>query len=149
MKEYGEEATSASGDVGPNGSNLMEFWGDKEDRVMLVATLAEDPDVVVGAVAVKKGPSYSDVEPESTEASIWRMSVSSNVRRRGLGKKLMQAAEEWARDKYHCTSMGLWTANAVAGKFYCDKAGFEVVPTEDMYSPHLKPLRYSKSLASS
>lgn len=150
MKLYGEAATSEAGDIGPNGSKLMEFWGNKDDRVMLVACLSEEPDKVVGAVGVKKGASYSDKEPESTQASLWRMSASSQVRRRGLGEKLMQAADEWARDKYHCTSMGPWTSNGIAAKFYCEKGGFELSPGQvewyDAFSPIAKPLQYAKNL---
>ena len=62
----------------------------------------------------------------------------------------MQAADEWARDKYHCTSMQSWTANSIAAKFYCEKRGFELTPGQtewyDAFKPLPKPFVYTKTL---
>jgi ribosomal protein S18 acetylase RimI-like enzyme len=150
MKGYGEYATSQEGDVGPNGCKLMDSWGVKDDRIMLVACLEEEPEKVVGSVGVKKGLAHDVQEPDSSQASIWRMSVSPPVRRRGLGKKLMQAAEEHAKNEYKCTAMGLMTANEIAGKFYSEKCGYQVVEGQthwyDPISPFPKILRYEKDL---
>jgi GNAT superfamily N-acetyltransferase len=150
MKEYGDHATSEDGDVGPNGNKLMSEWGGKSDRCMLVACLQEAPDTIVGCVAVKKGMDHEKEEPKATIGSIWRMSVSKTVRRRGLGQKLMQAAEDWAKAKFACTSMGLWTANALAAKFYCDKCGFAVkegqIQWYDPINPFPKVWTYRKDL---
>lgn len=148
MKEYAKHATSSEGDVGPDGANLMGYWGNKTDRCMLVATLTDDPETVVGSVAVKKGMEYSDEEPEATVGSIWRMSVSPSVRRKGLGHKLMQSAESIAKTEYECTSMGLWTGNVVAAQFYCKKCGFRILEGQenwyDFLNPFPVPLKYVK-----
>lgn len=149
MEEYGAKALSENGDVGPNGCKLTEFWG-KEGCVMLVVCLSGNPNEAVGAVGVKQGLTYDTVEPDSKEASIWRMSVSSNVQRRGLGRALMKAADEYAQAKFGCTKMGLWTANDIAAKFYTEKAGFQVVPRieepKDLYDPRSKIRQYIKEL---
>jgi len=148
MNQYATHAMSDDGDVGPKGSNLMKYWGDKKDRAMLVACLS---DRVVGAVAVKKGMDYSKEENDSRVGSIWRMSVDETVRRQGLGKKLMASAEERAKKEYHCQSMGLWTANPVAARFYCEKCGYapnkeyEMV-WKDFFSLSPKIVLYEKSL---
>jgi ribosomal protein S18 acetylase RimI-like enzyme len=159
MNKYAAMATSETGDVGPKGCNLMEKWSNKKDRVMLVACmrlLVDDDnkkEVVVGSVGVKKGLGYGDDEEiDSTEASIWRMSVSSQVRRQGLGQKLMQAAEAHAKNEYGCTGMGLWTANTIAAKFYSVKCGFHLVEGKgnwyDAISPFPKVSQYKKDLVS-
>lgn len=149
MEEYGANAMREDGDVGPNGCKLMEFWG-KEGCVMLVVCLPENPNEVVGAVGVKQGLTYDNVEPDSKEASIWRMSVSSKVRRRGLGRALMKAADEYAQAKFGCTKMGLLTANDIAAKFYTEKVGFQVVPQtdepKDLSDPRSKIRQYIKEL---
>lgn len=148
MVEYAKHATSEEGDVGPNGSNLMKYWGNKKDRCMLVAVLLDDPETVVGSVAVKKGMEYADEEPESTIGSIWRMSVSPNVRRKGLGQKLMQSAESIAKNEYSCASLGLWTGNPVAAQFYCKKCGFYKMEGQekwtDFLNPFPSPFKYAK-----
>lgn len=150
MAAYGDEAMSETGDVGVNGSNLPVFWNGT-DRVMLCAFLSENPDTCVGVVGVKIGPSFKDEEPGATEASIWRMSVDGTVRRRGIGLKLMEAAQQWAKE-HGCTSMGLWTVNKIAASFYCDKCGFAEVPNQcSWYAANIKltpnVLRYTKELA--
>ena len=151
MEEYGEEAMRPDGDVGPCGSNLVTNWiSCNTDRTMLVACLE---DKCVGCVCVKVGSDIQKAEPNSTVASIWRLSVDEAVRRRGYGKALMDAAEEWAR-KQGCTQMCLETANPTAGKFYTETMGYQVhrYPVEPFsisllifsYSGVIK--KYTKSL---
>lgn len=149
MEEYGNKAFSETGDMGPEGCKLLELWS-RNDRAMLVACSTDDPNQVVGVVGVKKGASDDHDEPDSTVASIWKMSVDSSVRRCGLGHALMLAAEEFARDTLHCTTLTLITANPIAGKFYT-KAGFSVVHPEkrwyDSFNPEFYLVkRYSKVL---
>jgi ribosomal protein S18 acetylase RimI-like enzyme len=125
MEEYGNNSLSETGDMGPKGCKLLEAWS-RNDRAMLVACSADDSSQIVGVVGVKKGASHDQDEPDSTIASIWKMSVHPSVRRRGLGHVLMLAAEDYARDTLQCTTLALITANPIAGKFYT-KAGFSVV----------------------
>ena len=117
---------------------------------MLIPCLPENPDQVVGAVDVKKGQSYDQDEPESTEASIWRKRVDQIVQRRGLGHTLMQAADDYARTTLNCKIMGLWMGNPIAGDFYVKKAGFVLVPGQlywyDAFKPHPSILRYTKEV---
>jgi GNAT superfamily N-acetyltransferase len=111
---------------------------------MLIPCLPENPDQVVGAVDVKKGQSYDQDEPESTEASIWRKRVDQIVQRRGLGHTLMQATDDYARTTLNCKIMGLWTGNPIAADFYVKKAGCVLVPGQlywyDAFNPHLSIL---------
>jgi ribosomal protein S18 acetylase RimI-like enzyme len=149
MKEYGNEALSEKGDMGPKGNKLLEVWS-RKDRAMLVASLADNPNHIVGVVGVKKGASQDQDEPDSTVASIWKMSVDPSVRRCGLGHALMRAAEEHARDTLNCTTLVLITANPIAGNFY-SKVGFSVVHPEkrwyDSFNPEFYLVkRYSKAL---
>jgi N-acetylglutamate synthase-like GNAT family acetyltransferase len=87
-----DKATALDGDIGPNGFNLLRTYS-KSDRKMFVAVLQDRTvltqdfdinlaeDCVVGCVAVKRGMGESDEEPESSVASIWRLSVKESTRR--------------------------------------------------------------------
>jgi len=150
MAFYGHKAMQkdGGGDIGPEGMYLMAHWNDKNKkeskksslRRMFVAELIKNNDgeesenrerccVVVGCIGVKKGFEFDKDEPESSLASIWRMSVESSVRRQGVGLALMKKAEDWARSN-QCTSMKLVTANAIAAKFYIKKAGYQMEQSE-------------------
>jgi GNAT superfamily N-acetyltransferase len=136
---------SDTGDVGPNGKNLMETYGKKDDRCMFVACCASTTststtgdaddsaapvDVVVGCCAVKKGMDESKPEPDSDCGSIWRMSIDDNYRGLGIATKLMSASEDWAKT-HGCTKMGLWTINPIAANFYMKRMQYQ--KTEEHY----------------
>jgi GNAT superfamily N-acetyltransferase len=125
IEQYGNEAMKPKGDVGPQGSNLIDAWMKNDDRTMLVATSYSG--VIVGCIGVKIGFDMKQQQPGSTVASVWRMSVAETWRRRGVGLLLMQAAEEWAR-RQGCTSMILETTNKLAAQFYVNKAGYREDP---------------------
>jgi len=126
MHKYGESALKEDGDVGPNGINLMPKWNAKATRRMFVAVLDDNNERVVGAVGVRKGYEENEEhDPDCKLASIWRMSVDTSVRRQGVGLALIEKAEDWAREN-KCTRMKLVTANPVAGRFYVEKAGYEI-----------------------
>lgn len=127
MQQYGEKACSLEGDVGPEGCFLYERWNGKPAAIMYVA---EYEGRVVGSVAVQQGMDLGEPHDDSTVASIWRMSVSNNVRRKGVGQKLMETAEAWAKSR-SCTCIQLYTANLVAGAFY-EKLGFDVVSSAEI-----------------
>ena len=125
LHEMRDASISDGGDVGPNGKNLLQTYGGKDDRSMFVACLGE-PSVVVGCCAVKKGMDETKPEGESQICSIWRMSVDEKYRGHGIATKLMDTCEDWARKK-GCTKMGLFTINPVAAKFYVARMGYQKV----------------------
>ena len=127
MNEMRDAAISENGDVGPDGSNLIKIYGEKNDRQMFVA-VASDKDtseeIVVGCCAVKRGMDEHNSEPESDIASIWRMSVDESHRGQGIATKLMETCEEYAKTQLECKRMGMWTLNPVAANFYMNRMGY-------------------------
>lgn len=125
MNEMRDVSLSEAGDIGPNGNNLLDTYGGKDDRCMFVACLGA-PQVIVGCCAVKKGMDETKPEPESQIGSIWRMSVDENYQGHGIATELMAACEDWSRQA-GCTKMGLYTINPVAAKFYVNRMGYKSV----------------------
>ena len=125
MNKMRDVSLSETGDIGPNGNNLLDTYGDKDDRCMFVACLGT-PQVVVGCCAVKKGMDETKAEPESQIGSIWRMSVDENYQGHGIATALIATCEDWSRQA-GCTKMGLYTINPVAANFYVKRMGYESV----------------------
>jgi len=132
LKKMEVQALGKRGDVGPEGRNLAKRWGGAEYpcsdlsscKLMLVA-VDKDRNAVVGCCGVKRGTDeQKDVEdPEKTDVfSVWRLSVSEDARGEGLGRKLMDHVEEWARLRGG-KKMQLYTGNPAASKFY-QKLGY-------------------------
>ena len=80
------------------------------------------------------------------------MSVAEESRGKGIGKKLMSKAEEWARDQTSSMAGGvgaaansnrkrmrLYTANPIAAAFYL-RMGFIVEEKTDHYGIYVKKL---------
>jgi GNAT superfamily N-acetyltransferase len=126
MEWLERDATSAGGDVGPDGANLAAHWFSQDGREMLVATLVgSEDDVVVGCCGVIRGADERKPAPDGSDVcSVWRVSVAESARRRGVGTALMGAAEDWARARGACR-MRLVTGNPVAATFYVDGMGYE------------------------
>ena len=128
MEWLERDATSAGGDVGPDGANLAAHWCSQDGREMLVATLVgSEEDVVVGCCGVIRGTDERNpaaADGECDVCSVWRVSVAESARRRGVGAALMGAAEDWARARGACR-MRLVTGNPVAATFYADGMGYE------------------------
>jgi GNAT superfamily N-acetyltransferase len=131
-----EEALSEEGDIGPNGTRLIQNWVEPPDRTFLVAV---DDGVVVGCVGVKKKSRENelDVRKEVTDdtkvAAIYRLSVDASARRKGIARKLMDRAHEWAKEEQGCESMWLNSANPRGLDFYkaigyepCHWTGFQM-----------------------
>jgi ribosomal protein S18 acetylase RimI-like enzyme len=57
------------------------------------------------------------------EASVWRLAVDHNARKMGIGKKLMQEVEYYAKTK-NCNNVSLITGNEQSKAFY-KKIGYE------------------------
>jgi len=84
--------------------------------------VAEAKGVVMGCVAISKEHTlYKERRPTATasetEASIWRLSVAPHARKLGVGRLLMAAAEEWARNN-RCSHITLVTGNKDSFVFY-------------------------------
>ena len=157
---------SEGGAVGINGVGLIEFYCSNKDACMFVAIQTKDgvgeaklPSKVAGMIGVKRGmdPAKFPVDSEDQRQdyntfSIWKMSVSEESRGKGIGKKLMSKAEEWARNQTSSTAGGvgaaanskrmrLYTANPIAAEFYTNAdVGFIVEEKTDHYGIYEKKL---------
>jgi GNAT superfamily N-acetyltransferase len=161
--KHAAEECSEGGAVGINGAGLIDFYRPPNDACMFVAILVEramgdegapsdDTSKVVGMVGVKRGMDPEkfpmDSEEDYNTFSIWKMSVAEESRGRGVGKKLMAKAEEWARDQKSSVSDGvaakkrmrLYTANPIAATFYTNAVGFVVEEMTDRYGIYVKAL---------
>lgn len=161
--KHAKEECSEGGAVGINGAGLIDFYRPPNDACMFVAILvgramddegapSHDTSKVVGMVGVKRGMDPAkfpmDSEEDYNTFSIWKMSVAEESRGRGVGKKLMAKAEEWARDQESSVldgvaakkRMRLYTANPIAAAFYTSAVGFVVEEMTDRYGIYVKAL---------
>ena len=127
---YAAKATSPDGDMGPDGSNLEQNWcGDETNRGMLVAEVVSEnkPSILVGCCGIIRGTDSSPkkIDANETTFSIWKMSVDENCQGKGIGGKLMKAAEDWAKTN-GCFKLRMITTNPIASWFY-QKHGYEWV----------------------
>lgn len=81
-----------------------------------IALVAELRSLVVGVITVH---SFASIHDDNPVAWITTLAVSADVRRGGVGKALVDAAEVWARDR-RCARISVTTAlhRAVAHTFY-------------------------------
>ena len=118
MERLAQEALAPDGDVGPDGKNLHKIWM-KNDRKMIVAVTnskADNPEheTVIGCVAVKRGcDETTDAAVTDHRFAIFRWSVDENCRGSGVGKALVIAAEEFARQNAG-TELWATTANPIS-----------------------------------
>jgi ribosomal protein S18 acetylase RimI-like enzyme len=120
--------------IPPLGGRLMSalFWLSisskpfllkASDAVYFVA-LSQPSQSIVGCVCVKaqhtlSGEREAGVPVVAGEASVWRLTVDPSTRRLGVGKLLMQEAEQYAVAR-GCKAMTLVTGNDASKKFYLD-----------------------------
>jgi len=128
LKQYGEKATAPEGDMNP--SAIIAEWTKKEEngKKFFVAYIGN---VVVGLCGVtrgctQKGDDTDESIPSST-FSLWRMSVSPTARCMGVGSKLCEAVEDFAR-KHGGRRMRCITANPLAARFYQSIGFQEIIP---------------------
>lgn len=124
MYKLAEKSLSESGDIGPGGKNLASHWLSEPDHRCMLVAVSESK--VVGCCGVTRGTSeqWSFTCSNSTEFSVWRVSISENYRRRGVGTKFMEAAEKFAVE-HGGKKMLLVTGNRFASAFY-QKIGYTV-----------------------
>ena len=134
-------ATKTNGDVGPNGQNLFNYWCvDNHNRCLLVGEKncfgkGEKNGNIVGCIAVIRGTDSKMnllVNPDETIFSVWKMSVADECRRQGIGRKLLDAGENWATSN-GCKKIKMITANPIASKFY-QKQGYKPVHSNILFS---------------
>ena len=134
-------AIKANGDVGPNGQNLFDHWcEDSNNRCLLVGEqncLGKDEKKynIVGCIVVIRGTDTRNnpmVNKEETTFSVWKMSVADEYRRQGIGRRLLDDAENWAKNN-GCKKMKMITANPIASKFY-QKQGYKPVHSNILFS---------------
>jgi ribosomal protein S18 acetylase RimI-like enzyme len=100
---------------------ISKYWLQPDFSALWVADLDGQP---VGCVACRLQHTIFETEAEDSnaanrtpEASIWRLSVNTQIRQCGIGRLLMDHAERWARD-HGATHMSLMTANKASQAFY-------------------------------
>ena len=107
------------------------------------APLPDAPPRLLGMIGVRECPQGSGrLRPRrharqaatTTTASIWRLTVAEHARGAGLGARLLEAAEAFARDAGF-TRVVLQTANPIAVRFYT-RRGYAKIPntTKDFYA---------------
>ena len=120
MERLAQDALAPDGDVGPDGKNLHRIWM-KNDRKMIVAVTnanvsdnQEESEMVIGCVAVKRGcDETTDALVSDHRFAIFRWSVDEHWRGLGVGKALVIAAGEFAKQN---AGTELWaiTANPIS-----------------------------------
>jgi ribosomal protein S18 acetylase RimI-like enzyme len=116
----------------PLGGRLMSalFWLNisskpfllKASDVAYFVAVAQPSQTIVGCVCVKaqhtlSGEREAGVPVAAQEASVWRLTVDPSTRRLGVGKLLMEEAEQYAKAR-GCKAMSLVTGNDASKKFY-------------------------------
>lgn len=118
MERLAQDALAPDGDVGPDGKNLHKIWM-KSDRKMIVAVTnahdnQEESEMVIGCVAVKRGCNETtDALVTDHQFAIFRWSVDEQWRGLGVGKALVIAAEEFAKQNAG-TELWATTANPIS-----------------------------------
>ena len=122
---------------------LQKFGSPTPSTPYMVAELDNN---VVGCVCVRmKHTCYREaskgVEEPAGEASVWRLSVEPSVRKHGVGRALMEAAEAYAVE-HHAKHMSLITGNEQSRKFY-QRLGYtdetEARAKRVLFGPTLQP----------
>ncbi len=132
LKQLKVSATEKGGDM--NRESIIAEWTGKssigKQMYVAVAQSTKNKPVVVGLCGVSRGASQKgdDSDPliPPNTFSLWRVSVATNARKRGIAKLLSEAAEGFARDNGG-EYMRCITANPVASRLYY-KLGYSLVP---------------------
>jgi len=122
-------------------------WG------LLLARLAEGPEVVGGAVLAHRTPGLEQLEAagggDGRGGILWDLRVVPDRRREGIGSALFAAAEEWARAR-GCSRLTVETqdVNAPACRFYARMGCEMTAATPGAYAdlPEETRLLWTKAL---
>ena len=157
FREYARKECEEGGGIGPDGMALINTWrhdpaGSVDRDCRMFVAVREDTDTangerdtkppthaVLGLVGVKRGMDTREFPIDASQEdysvfSIWKMSVSEDARGLGLGRRLMAAAEQWAKGRPNAEVMRLYTGNSIAAKFYTsEKIGYEEI-TKDIHA---------------
>ena len=164
FREYARKECEEGGGIGPDGMALINTWhhdpaGSVDRDCRMFVAVREDTDtadserdtkppthVVLGLVGVKRGMDSREFPIDASQEdysvfSIWKMSVSEDARGLGLGRRLMAAAEQWAKGRPNAQVMRLYTGNPIAAKFYTsEKIGYEEITKEPHAGTYEKKL---------
>lgn len=90
-----------------------------------VTLVAESGGEIVGFVDARLEQSHDLMHRELTYCHIAEIAVSKRCQSRGIGGRLMEAAEEWGRGQgAEFASLEYHTANVRAGAFYQQRMGY-------------------------
>jgi GNAT superfamily N-acetyltransferase len=114
---------SSPAQIGPRLENISK----DEDHGLFVAEMSDGP--AIGFVHVYVGLQVVS----DSEATIGELVVDKDYRSRGIGRLLMQRAEEWARKK-ECSALRV-NSNVVRNeaKVFYDRLGFEHLKTQRVF----------------
>lgn len=139
FKESVNKECTEGGCVGPFGEGLVDFWNCDSNCCCMFVAMRDA--TVLGLVGVKRGMDYTKFpaagDDDYQTFSIWKMSVAE--RRTGVGRKLMQTAEDWVRQRADSQKIRLFTGNPIAAKFYLS-VGFVEAEKKEHYGVYEKAL---------
>jgi GNAT superfamily N-acetyltransferase len=149
FRESVQKECEEGGGIGPDGTGMIKTWhhdpaGNIDRDCRMFVAVREDTDVVLGLVGVKRGMDSKEFPTDASKEdnsvfSIWKLSVSDDARGLGLGRRLMTAAEQWAKGRPNAQMMRLYTGNPIAAKFYTsEKVGYEEIAKEGFVGTYEK-----------
>ena len=110
----------------PRSQEFLEPFTSKSDHIALVASIGDGPLTGVLLALVREVSRVPIVRPSSV-AEIDTLVVGRAFRRQGVGKRLVQAAIQWARDGGATrTELGVYEFNESARAFW-ESVGFETL----------------------
>jgi aminoglycoside 6'-N-acetyltransferase I len=102
----------------------MRRWFDRDDTATFVAVDAAQPDRLIGYADVGERP-YADGCSTSPVAYLEAWYVSAEFRKQGIGKALMNAVVQWARNRGHTELASDTTFENTLSQRLHQKLGFE------------------------
>jgi GNAT superfamily N-acetyltransferase len=92
-------------------------FSDPENKIILIAEY-ERTQVGVAMLEVRKSPAYEALVPRSY-VQLNELAVAAAYRRNGIGRKLMKACINWAKERHGSSlELNVWEFNQEAIEFY-------------------------------